>query len=343
MRAAVFAEHGGPEVIQVTDMPDPEAGPGQVRVRVHATSLNHLDLWLRRGLPVSIPMPHIGGSDIAGVVDQVGPGADGVKPGTRVVVDPSLDWDWYLGARRCKDLPSPEFRVLGEHTQGGLAEYVVVPAANLMQIPDDTSFEEAAAAGLVYVTAWRALMSRGHLRPGERVLITGASGGVATAGVQIAARVGATVFALTAGEQSAQRLRELGADVVIDREQGPLGELLRKATGERRVDLVLDSVGEAAWGDLIKVLGVGGRLVTYGATTGPNAVTDLRHVFFKQLSILGSTTGSPSEFREVMNLVFSKHLSPVIDRVLPLDRTQEGHRLLEAGEVFGKLVMRPGS
>ncbi len=343
MRAALFSRHGGPEVICISDVAVPEPGLGEVRIQVRATSLNHLDLWLRRGATIPIPMPHIGGSDIAGEVDRVGPGVDGVPEGTRVVVDPSLDWEWYEGARRGDNLPNPKFRVLGEHTQGGLAEYTIVPAANLMQIPDAISFEEAAAAGLVFVTAWRALINRGRLRPGERVLITGGSGGVATAGIQIAVRAGAFVFAVTAGQKSAERLRELGAHVVIDRQQGMLGELLKEATGKRRVDLVLDSVGGAAWEDLIKALNVGGRLVTYGATTGPNAMTDLRHVFWKQLTILGSTTGSPSEFREVMNMVFTGILTPTIDRVLPLDQTREAHRLLEAGEVCGKLVIQPGS
>ncbi len=341
MRAAVFSEHGGPEVLSVSDVAQPEPGPGEVRIRVRATSLNHLDLWLRRGLPISIPMPHIGGSDIAGEVDHLGPGVDGVPPGTRVVVDPSLDWEWYEGARRGDDLANPQFRVLGEHTQGGLAEYVVVPADNLMQLPEAVSFEDAAAAGLVFVTAWRALVSRGGLRPGERVLITGGSGGVGSAGTQIAVRAGATVFAVTAGEEHSEKLRELGAHVVIDRTRGKLGDLIREATGKRRVDLVLDSVGEAAWDDLIKALDVGGRLVTYGATSGPHVMTDLRHIFWKQLSILGSTTGSRSEFREVMRMVFSGSLSPVIDRIMPLDQTSEAHRLLETGKVFGKLVIRP--
>ncbi len=342
MRAALFSEHGGPEVIRISEVPVPSPGPGEVRIRVGATSLNHLDLWIRRGLPTPIPMPHIGGSDIAGQVDAMGPGVEGVSEGTRVVVDPSLDWAWYEGARSGEDLPSPRFRVLGEHTQGGLAEYTVVPVVNLMQIPEGASYDEAAAAGLVFVTAWRGLITRGKLRPGERVLITGGSGGVATAAVQIAAYSGAEVFAVTSGEENVRRLLDLGAHVVVDRERGPLGELLREATGKRRVDLVLDSVGEVVWGDLIKTLDVGGRLVTYGATTGASASTDLRHVFWKQLSILGSTMGSATEYREVMELVFAGELRPVIDRVFTLDETAEAHRLLEEGSVFGKLVVRPG-
>ena len=271
MRAAIYSEHGGPEVIRIAELPDPEPAPGEVRIRVACTSLNHLDLWLRRGTPAPTPMPHVGGADIAGVVDRVGSGVHGVRPGTRVAVDPALDWEWYRVGPSGDALPNPRFRVVGEHTQGGLAEYAVVPAANLLQLPGHVPMEVAAAAGLVYVTAWRALVTRGRLRPGERVLVTGGSGGVATAGVQIAAATGATVFAVTSGSENVARLAELGADVVVDREGGPLGSLLREATGARRVDLVLDSVGEAIWTDLIKALGVGGRLVTYGATTGPSA------------------------------------------------------------------------
>lgn len=340
MRAAIYSEYGGPEVIRIAELPDPEPGPGEIRIRVACTSLNHLDLWLRRGTPAPTPMPHVGGADIAGVVDRVGPGVHGVEAGTRVAVDPSIDWEWYRVRASGDALPNPRFRVVGEHTQGGLAEYAVVPAANLLELPGHVSMEQAAAAGLVYVTAWRALVTRGRLRPGERVLVTGGSGGVATAGVQIAAATGATVFAVTSGSENVARLAELGADVVVDREEGALGSLVREATGARRVDLVLDSVGEAIWTDLIKALGVGGRLVTYGATTGPQAPLDLRHVFWKQLSVIGSTTGSPGEYREVMEMVFSGRLAPAVDRVLPLERTAEAHRLLEAGEIFGKLVIR---
>lgn len=342
MRAAVFSENGGPEVVRVVELPIPEPGPGEARIRVGATSLNHLDLWLRRGLPGETPMPHIGGSDIAGEVEALGSGAEDVEPGTRVVVDPTLGWEWVERGESGRDVLNPRFRIIGEHTQGGLAEYAIVPLSNLVPIPDDMTFDEAAAAGLVYVTAWRALISRGRLHPGERVLVTGGSGGVASAAVQVAAQAGAFVFAVTSGPENAKRLREIGADVVIDRLQGPLGQLLRDALGSRRADVVVDSVGEPVWDDLIKSLRPGGRLVTYGATAGPKALTDLRHVFWKQLSIIGTTTGSPTEYREVMSLVFAGALSPVIDRVLPLDGAREGHQLLEDGAVFGKIVIRPG-
>ncbi len=340
MKAAIFHEHGGPDVIQVDDIPVPEPVSGEVRIRVRASSLNHLDLWVRRGLPIEIPMPHIGGSDIAGEVDAVGSGVEGVAPGTRVAVDPSLDWEWYEGVRRGSDLPNPRFRVLGEHTQGGFAEYAVVPARNLLQLPEEVSFRTAAAAGLVSVTAWRGLMTRGTLRAGERVLITGGSGGVSTMAVQMARQAGAHVFVLTSGAESCRRLEELGAHVTLDRLTGEPKELIREATGARGVDLVLDSVGEVLWGTLIRALAPGGRLVTYGATTGPKPALDLRHVFWKQLSILGTTMGSPAEFRAAMERVFEGAVRPVIHSEVSLDEVRRAHELLEEGNVFGKVVVR---
>ncbi len=341
MKAAIFSEHGGPEVIRIAEVPLPEPGPGEVRLRVRASALNHLDVWVRRGLPIRTPMPHTGGSDIAGEVDAVGEGVAGVTTGTRVVVDPSLDYEWYTGVRRGEGLPEPEFRVIGEHTQGGFAEFAVVPAANLLSLPDSVTFEAAAAAALVSVTAYRALVTRGGLKAGERVLVTGGSGGVSTAAIQIARHAGATVLVLTSGEENVARVKMLGAHVAIDRNRGELGSLLKEALGKEGIDLALDSVGEATWEPLIRALRPGGRLVTYGATSGHGARTDLRHVFWKQLSILGSTMGDPGDFHAAMRLVFEGAVRPVIDRVLPLDEARRAHELLEEGAVFGKIVLVP--
>jgi len=341
MRAAIFSHFGGPEVVEIDRIPVPEPGPGQVRLRVEAASMNHLDLWVRRGLPVETPMPHIGGSDVAGVVESVGPGAEDVPTGTRVVVDPSLDYAWYDGARRGESFQEPHFRILGEHTQGGFAEYVVVPAANLLEIPGDVPSERAAAAGLVFVTAWRALMARGGLRAGEDVLVTGASGGVGTAAVQLAKLAGATVYAVTSGEVNVERVRELGADVVYDRLDGDFSRKVWADTGKKGVELAFDAVGEAVWPSCLRALAVQGRLVTSGATTGSRGDTEIRLVFWKQLSILGSTMGSPSEFRQVMRLVFEGKVAPVIHEVMPLEEASRAHALLEEGDVFGKLVLLP--
>ncbi|MEJ2540007.1 MAG: zinc-binding dehydrogenase [Gemmatimonadota bacterium] len=339
MRAARFHENGGPEVIRVETAPMPEPGPGQVRIRVAAAGLNHLDLWVRRGLPIETTMPHIGGSDIAGVVDTVGPGVE-ADPGTRVVVDPSLDYDWYDGTPPGPGLPAPTLRLIGEHTDGGFAEYVVVPESNLMTVPDEVPFETAAAAALAFVTAWHGLLGRAHLAPGERVLVTGGSGGVATAAVQIARRAGARVHVLTSGPH-VEEVRKLGAHHVYDRLEGDWTRELRRDTNGRGVDVILDSVGGPLWPGMLRSLGVMGRIVSYGATAGPTVELDLRHLFWKQLSVLGSTMGTPSEFRTVMGMVFRGELTPVIDRILPLEEARTAHELLEAGDVFGKVVLAP--
>ena len=341
MKAAVFAEFGGPEVVHLDDVQVPEPGPGEVLVAVRAAAMNHLDLWVRRGLPIKITMPHIGGSDVAGVVHSVGPGVADLPIGTRVVVDPSLEYDWYDGVSSGPSLPDREFRIIGEHTQGGFAEFCVVPAANLLEVPEEVSFETAAAAALVGVTAWRALMVRGRLRAGERVLITGASGGVSTLAIQMARLAGAQVFAVTSGAENVERVRELGADVAYDREQVDWAKEVFKDTRKQGVDLVLDSVGETVWPSCLKALGVNGRLVTFGATTGAAGATEIRMVFWKQLSILGSTMGNPEDFRNAMNLVFQGKVKPVIHSVLPLSEARQAHEMLEAGQVFGKLVLKP--
>lgn len=341
MKAAVFSEFGGPDVVSLQDVPMPKPGPGEVRIKVEAASLNHLDLWVRRGLPIETPMPHIGGSDMAGVVDEVGPGVADVRPGTRVVVDPSLNYDWYEGRDRGEALEDPKFRIIGEHTQGGFAEYAVVPAANLLELPEGVSATSAAAAALVFVTAWRGLMTRGRLRAGERVLVTGASGGVSTAAIQIARLAGAKVYAVTSGEENVARVRDLGAHTVYDRLNVDFSREVWRDTGKKGVHLIMDSVGEAVWPQCLKALGVHGRLVTYGATSGSRGSTELRVVFWKQLSILGSTMGTRKEFQDVMRLVFDGHLEPVIHTVLPLKDARKAHALLESGEVFGKVVMTP--
>ncbi|MEZ4417232.1 MAG: zinc-binding dehydrogenase [Gemmatimonadota bacterium] len=341
MNAAFFRRHGGPEVVEFGPVPTPQPGAGQVRVRVRAASLNHLDLWVRRGLPVAIPLPHVGGSDVAGEVEALGPGVEGIEVGSRVVVDPSLDYDWYDTPAPGGALPARPFAVLGEHCWGGFAESVVVPAANLMALPEGVPFQRAAAAGLVFVTAWHALLARARLQPGERVLITGGSGGVSTAAIQIARRAGAQVFVVTSGGDSVERVRALGAHVVFDRLEGPWGKALWAETGKRGVDVVLDSVGQALWPDLLRALAPYGRLVTYGGTTGPEGATSIPLVFWKQLSILGSTMGTPADFRRVMDLVFRGELSPVIHDVLPLREARAAHETLEAGHVFGKIVLIP--
>jgi NADPH:quinone reductase-like Zn-dependent oxidoreductase len=340
MRAAFFREFGGPDVVEVGEQPRPEPGPGEVRLLVGAAALNHLDLWVRRGLPIETTMPHIGGSDVAGVVDALGAGVHGVHEGDRVVADPSIACGECEWCRAGQEPLCVSYRILGEHTQGGFAEYVVVPAANLYPIPDQYPMETAAAAPLAFLTAWRGLIQRGRLRAGESVLITGASGGAATAAVQLARHTGAKVYAVTTGAY-VERVRSLGADVVYDRAQVDFSTEIWRDTGKRGVDVIFDSVGEATWPQNVRAVARGGRIVVYWATTGPKLTVDARVLFWKQADILGTTMANRHEFREVMQLVFSGAVEPVVDRVLPLDEARAAHQLLEAGRVFGKLVLVP--
>lgn len=339
MRAAVIERHGGSEVVRLADLPTPEPGPGEVRVAVRAVALNHLDLWLRRGIPgLQVRFPHTGGSDIAGVVDTLGPGVTDFQPGARVLVNPSLwcgECEW---CRKGEESLCVAFRIIGEHVPGGMAEYAVVPARNLLRIPEHLGFEGAAAVPLAFQTAWRALVSRGRLAAGESVLILGASGGVATAAIQIARMLGARVFAVTSTTKI-DKVRSLGADVVIDRVREDVARAVSEETGKRGVDVVLENVGEATWKGALRSLAKGGRLVTYGATTGPKGEVDIRAIFWKQTEILGSTMASKREFGTVMGLIFDGKLHPVIDVVWPLERARQAHERLERGDQFGKIVL----
>lgn len=340
MKAAIFRQHGGPDVIEIADVPEPELRPGHVRVAVRAAAFNHLDLWARRGLPgIDFPLPHIGGSDVAGTVDALGDGVDGPDVGTRVLVNPSLWCGRCEWCHRGEESLCESYRILGEHTDGGFAEYVVVPARNVLPIPDDLPFTEAAAVPLVYQTAWRGLITRGNVRPGEIVLILGASGGVSTAVIGIARLAGARVLAVTSGPENVRRVRELGAELVIDRLETDFSRVVWEATGKRGVDLVFDGVGEAVWPGAVRALARNGRLVAYGATTGAEGSVNIRLLFWRQLRIIGTTMASRSEFETVMGLVFRKALRPVIDSVRPLEEARAGHERLESGAAFGKVVL----
>jgi NADPH:quinone reductase-like Zn-dependent oxidoreductase len=340
MKAALFHEHGDPSVLRIEAVPTPEPGAGEVRVRVRAAALNHLDLWVRRGLPIEIGLPHIGGSDVAGEVDGVGRGVEGWPPGTRVVIDPSLSCGECVWCLRGEEPLCIRYAIVGEHVAGGFAEFVVVPARNLYAVPAGYPLEQAAAAPLAFLTAWRGLMTRGRLAAGESVLITGASGGVASAAVQIARRAGARVYAVTTTAH-VEQVRQLGAHVVYDRTAVDFSRVLWRDTEKQGVDLVFDSVGAATWAQCVRTLGRRGRMVVYGATTGPRAELDLRQLFWKQLEIMGTTMSNRREFREVMDLVFGGELRPVVDVTWPLERVAAAHERLERGESFGKIVLTP--
>lgn len=342
MQALVFLAHGGLDQLRYTSVPEPVVGPDEALIAVKAVALNHLDLWVRRGIPgLRLALPHIGGSDVAGVVAAVGDEVDQAWVGRRVVINPSLGCgrcEYCLAGQQCLCV---RFRVLGEHVPGGLAEYAVAPATNLYPIPEAYPFAEAAAVPLAYQTAWRALMGQARLRAGERVLILGAGGGVASAAIQIAKLAGAYVYAATSTPAKEQRAHELGADETINYRQADFSKEVWQRTGKRGVDVVLENVGPATWQGSVRALHRGGRLVTFGATTGRFAETDLNLLFWNQVSLIGSTMASYAEFRAVMELVFSGRLRPIVDRVLPLREGAEAQRILEAGEQFGKIVLEP--
>ncbi|MCU0466873.1 MAG: zinc-binding dehydrogenase [Anaerolineae bacterium] len=342
MRGAVFTEHGSAEVIHaVDDLPIPEPGAGEVRLRMRAAALNRLDLWVREGWKgLTLHMPHVTGSDGAGEVDLVGAGVNGFTSGDRVAIDPLVvppDSPALMTGMENQSRAA----IMGEHTSGLAAEYRVVPARNLVKMPDGFAFEGAAAAGLVYVTAWHSLITRGGLKPGESVLIVGAGGGVNTASIQIAKLTGAKVIVVGSDAEKCAKAKGLGADVVIDRSAVPeWSREVQKLTEKRGVDVVVDNVGKATMFDSIRSVRIGGRILVVGNTSGPMFELDLRYIFSKHISIIGSTMGPHQDYVRVMNLVFDGALKPVISEVLPLDEARRGHELLERGDVFGKIVLK---
>lgn len=339
MRAALFHEHGGPEVIRVEEVDPPAMRPGHVRLSVRAVAMNHLDLWVRRGLPIETKLPHIGGSDVAGVVAEVAPDVEGWTVGARALVNPILYCGRCEWCERGEEPLCRRFGILGEHTSGGFAEEVVVPAASLHPLPEAIEFERAAALPVSYQTAWRALIHRARVRAGESVLVLGASGGTALAAIQVARLAGARVMAVTSGEENVARVASLGVEHVYDRLAGDFSRAVWRDSGKRGVDVVVENVGEASWQTSLRCLAPGGRLVTYGATTGPRAETDLRVLFWRQIQLIGSTMASRGEFREMLSAALSGALTPVIDRVMPLEEARAAHERLEAGEAFGKIVL----
>lgn len=340
MRAVFIESHGGPEAIRVGDLPDPTPGPGEVRVRVVAAALNHLDLWVLRGIPgVELAFPHVLGADGAGVVDAVGDGAENVREGDEVYIQPGL----FCG--RCEFCLEGEeslcvrFRLLGEHVPGTLAERVVVPAVNVYRKPRGLAWAAAAAFPLVYQTAWRLVLSAGGLRAGESVLIHGVGGGVASAALQIAKYAGAFVYVTSSTRAKLDRAIGLGADVAIDYTRENIPGRIRELTGKRGVDLVVDNVGRATWGDSIGCVRRGGRIATCGATTGNDATTPINRVFWKQISIHGSTMANRREFRSVARLVEGRRIEPLVDAEYPLEEVPAALARLTDEERFGKIVI----
>ena len=341
MKAVRFHEHGGPEVLQYEDASDPKINADEALVRVRACALNHLDLFVRAGAVPGLELPHIPGSDIAGVVEDVGADVEGYQAGDPIVVNPSLSCGDCEYCRMGEDSLCASFSIVGEHADGGYAELVKAPARNLMKMPEGFSFEEAAAAPLTFLTAWRMLVTRARLRAGEDILVLGASGGVGTAAVQIAKLAGARVFATAGSGEKLQRLEELGADELINYRDVDFSKEVYKRTGKRGVDVVVENVGEATFKGSVRALRKGGRLVTCGATTGPKGEVDLRLLFWNQVELIGSTMGTRAEFDAVMNLVWQRKLAPIVHRTFPLSEAQAAQEAMRDGDFFGKLVLLP--
>jgi NADPH:quinone reductase-like Zn-dependent oxidoreductase len=339
MDAVQFAEHGGREVIEYGEFPDPEPDRDEVLVDVKAGALNHLDVWTRKGLPgIDLEMPHIPGSDCAGVVEEVGEDVTRFEEGDRMALSAGV------GDTRMDDPTlDPKFHIIGEHVRGVHSEYAAIPEANLVPVPEDVDWEVAAAAPLVFQTAWRMLIHRGELQAGEDVLVLGASGGVGHAAVQVADHAGATVYATASSEEKLEYAREIGADHAINYEEKDFSKAIREETDGAGVDMVVDHVGAQTWDESLKSLAKGGRIVTCGATTGPNPDAGLNRMFWNQLSVIGSTMATPEQTEEVLELVWDGTFQPEISEVLPMSETARAHEIIEEREDFGKVVVVPDS
>jgi NADPH:quinone reductase-like Zn-dependent oxidoreductase len=342
MKAVHFNAHGELDVLRFGEVPAPTAAPGRVVVRVKACALNYLDVWVRRGWPgLKLEMPHWCGADVAGEVVELGPEVTGWSPGQRVVIDPGINLFEDEFTRSGAASVSPGYHVLGENMRGGAAEYVAVPAANLAPMPDGVDFPQAAAPLLVSLTAWRMLIRRAGLRAGESVLVVGAGGGVNSMAIQIAKLAGAVVYVVASNAEKAEKAGVLGADLVIDRSRGDWVREVLALTRKRGVDVVVDNVGQSTLTGSMQAVARGGRIVIVGNTSGPKAEIDIRFIFGKQISLIGSTMGDHQDFRVVTDLLWNGRIKAVIDRVLPLSAGIEAYRLLESGAQFGKILLQP--
>jgi NADPH:quinone reductase-like Zn-dependent oxidoreductase len=343
VRALTVSAHGGLEQLQIVeDLPVPSLGsPSDVRVRIHAVALNHLDLFVLRGLPgIELRPNWIVCADGAGTVDEVGSDVRGLAPGDRVMINPGISDRTCAYCAAGEQSLCDNFRLLSEHLPGTAADYIVVPAANLRIVPSGVSWEHAAAFPLATLTAWRMIVTRARVQPGETVLIWGIGGGVAIAAMQIAKRIGARVWAISSSDAKLARARELGAEETFNHRTTDVVAEVRARTGKRGVDVVIDDVGEATWERSLRLLARTGRLVTCGATSGPNVQTDVRRLFWNQWTIMGSTMGNDRELDAIVQALGEGALIPPVDAVFPLARAREGYERLATGEQFGKVVLR---
>jgi NADPH2:quinone reductase len=344
MKATVFHEHGGPEVLSYEDVETPSIEDDQVLLKIKYVALNHLDLFVRNGIPgLELEMPHILGSDISGEIAEIGSKVnDSFEVGQKVIVDPGVSCGVCEFCIRGQESLCSSYGIIGEHYRGGYAEYINIDAQNVIPIPEVNDLEMAGAAAtpLTLMTAWRMLMTRAQVKAGD-VLIIGIGGGVALAALQIAKAAGARVIVTSSSNEKLEKSYVLGADIGINYRNTPdYHKEIYRLTNKRGVDIVIDSVGQATWDRSMKSLRKGGKLVTCGATSGPNAATNVNLLFWKQLDLLGSTMGSRDELRTALKLVWNGTIRPTVDRILPLSKAQEAHEILEKGEQMGKLVLK---
>jgi NADPH:quinone reductase-like Zn-dependent oxidoreductase len=342
MKAVIFEEHGGPEVLEYTEVADPQIKANEVLIEVRACALNHLDVWVRGGLPgIKIPLPHILGNDVAGVVREAGELVTWVKPGDEVMVQPGVSCGHCAECLAGRDNMCLEYDIIGSGRVGGYAELLSVPGVNMISKPKNLSWPEAAALPLVTLTAWHMLVTQARIQPGEDVLVHAAGSGVGSMGIQIAKLFGARVSATASSDEKLARARELGADETINYTRDEWPKEVKRLTDRRGVDVVFEHTGEATWPGSLVSLKKGGRLVTCGATSGFDARTDLRQVFYRHLTILGSMMGSKAELLAAMKFVASGEIRAVVDRTLPLAEARKAHELMEDRAQFGKLVLVP--
>jgi NADPH:quinone reductase-like Zn-dependent oxidoreductase len=342
MKATIFRQHGGAEVLEYADVDEPRIRANEVLVEVRACALNHLDVWTRKGLPgIEIPLPHILGNDIAGVVREAGEVVDWVRPGDEVLLQPGVSCGHCAECLGGRDNLCPTYDMLGYRRAGGYAQLVAAPAVNVIRKPQSLSWEEAAALPLVTVTAWHMLVTRAGVQPGEDVLIHAAGSGVGSIGIQIAKLRGARVIATAGSDEKLERARSLGADEVVNYTHADWPKEVRRLTNRKGVEVVFEHTGAETWPGSIISLARDGRLVTCGATSGYEARTDLRQVFYRHLSLLGSFMGSKAELLDAMKFVERGQIRAVVDRTLPLAEARRAHELMEDRAQFGKLVLVP--
>src|SRR5271170_2897608 len=340
MKAVRIHQFGGPEVLTYEDVPDPKPRKDQVLIRVRACALNHLDIWVRKGLP-GVNLPHILGTDTAGEIVEVGEYVTDFKPGQRVLLAPMHFCNHCAKCVAGLQNQCAEFTVLGNLVDGGNCELIAVPAVNVIPIPDALEFIQAASVPLVFLTAWHMLVGRAGIRPGQTVLVLAGGSGVGIAAIQIAKLFNARVIATAGDEAKLEKARALGADYGINHYKQKISQEVRKITSKEGVDIVVEHVGAATWDESVKSLKSSGTLVTCGATTGPEVKIDLRHLFARQLSLLGSYMGTMADLYEVLGHVFAGKLKPVVDRVFPLKDLRAAHEYLEKSQMFGKIVVNP--